>query len=147
MPIDRSRSLTKHIALLTLVAGLLLTGCASVYRQTGVESAGASVAVIEAEPCEGMSCLTLQEIDGKFRGVGWFKRYELLPGKRVIKFIFNSPGVASQSGVLVEFEALAGHTYGIHSNANRKNMTWAPEVYDKSNGAVVSKRTGTAPAY
>jgi len=126
---------------------LILSGCASTYRQPGTDAQGTGIAVIEDEPCEGNNCLILQEIDGKFRGIGWFKRYELMPGKRIIKFIFKAPGVSSQGAVLVEFNAEAGHTYGVRANASSTAMRWSPVVFDKNSGQVVSKPIGAAASY
>lgn len=124
---------------------LLLVGCASVYRQAGVTSSDASqIAVITAEPCPNHQCLIIQEIDGKSRGVGWFKRYELLPGTRRLELTLMAPGVFSRQAVLVEFDAQAGQTYFIRENANYSSMQWNPEVVNVATRQVVSKQVGTA---
>ena len=132
---------------LVLAMAIFVTGC-STYRQPGVDSlAKQDIAVIETDPCEGFRCLAIQEIDGKWRGVGWIKRYELAPGLRNIKFIYNAPGIVSQGAIVVEFIAEPGHTYGIRANAHHGQMTWAPEVFDKSSQLVVSKFVRKAFAY
>jgi len=127
---------------------LLLIGCASVYRQHGVTSSDPSkIAVIEDEPCKDKQCLIIQEIDGKWRGVGWIKRYELVPGTRTLKFIFVAGRVHGQTGILVRFEAKAGRNYVIRHNANYGAMKWNPEVVDVATDEVVSTQVGTAFAY
>ena len=134
--------------LLSLISLVFLVGCASTYRQAGVEQLNpSSMAVIEAEPCEKLKCLMLQEIDGKWRGVGWFKRYELNPGLRTIKFVYHAPYIRGKTGIVVEFLAEAGHTYGVRANADHNNMTWRPEVFDKATQEVVSRKVGTEFAY
>ncbi len=89
----------------------------------------------------------IQEIDGKWRGIGWFKRYELLPGTRQLKFVLMAPGVYSKDAILVEFDAQPGRTYAIRENANYRAMKWNPEVVDVATQQVVSKQVGTAFRY
>lgn len=130
------------------VPSLLLIGCTTVYRQGGIQSSDpAQIAVIEAEPCKNNQCLLVQEIDGKWRGPGWIKRYELLPGTRKLKLVFMAPGVQGQKAILVEFDARAGSTYVIREDANYATMKWNPTVVDVSTQEVVSKQVGTAFAY
>lgn len=135
-------------AIIAAVPLLLLVGCVSVYRQHGVTSSDPSkIAVIEDEPCKGMQCLVIQEIDGKWRGIGWIKRYELLPGTRTLKFFFEAGGVQGKRAILVQFDAKAGRTYVIAHNANYGTMQWRPEVVDLATHEVVSTQVGTAFAY
>jgi hypothetical protein len=118
---------------------LLLVGCASVYRQAGVASSDASqIAVITAEPCSNHQCLIIQEIDGKWRGIGWFKRYELLPGLKTLELTFMAPGISAKQVALVAFDAQAGQTYFIRENVNYSAMQWNPEVVNSATREVVS---------
>ncbi len=105
------------------------------------------MAVIEAEPCKDNQCLLVQEIDGKWRGPGWIKRYELVPGARRLKLVFMAPGLRGENAVLVEFEAKAGRTYLIRTSADYAGMKWRPEVFDAETREVVSRYVGTAPTY
>jgi hypothetical protein len=136
-------------AIIAALPLLLLIGCASTYRQHGVTSSDPSkIAVIEDEPCKNMQCLVIQEIDGKWRGVGWIKRYELVPGTRTFKFVFVAGNrVHGQNAILVQFEAKAGRSYVIRHNANFAAMKWKPEVVDVATHEVVSTEVGTALAY
>lgn len=138
---------TRHATAVSLSLFLVLGGCAATYRQDGLNAQSTQMAIIEDEPCQGANCLVIQEIDGKFRGVGLFKRYELMPGKRTLKILYQAPGVTSQGALLVEFEAGAGYRYGIRANASSSAMRWAPEVYDRASGQTVSRIVGTTGAY
>jgi hypothetical protein len=149
---DRLMDLVREIGIVRAIIAalplLLLIGCASVYRQHGVISSDPSkIAVIEDEPCRNNQCLVIQEIDGKWRGVGWIKRYELVPGTRTLKFVFKAGGAHGQTAILVQFEAKAGRTYVTKHNANYGEMKWKPEVVDVATQEVVSTQVGTAFAY
>jgi hypothetical protein len=126
----------------------LLSGCASTYRQNGLDATESSkIAVIESPPCESFQCILIQEVDGKWRGIGWIQRYELIPGKRTLKISFNSPGVRSATALLVEFSAAAGHTYTVRTNQNYSTMKWEPQIIDKNTKEVASKIIGSSIAY
>lgn len=149
---DLVREIGMARAIIAALPLLLLIGCASVYKQHGVTSSDPSkIAVIEDEPCKNKQCLVIQEIDGKWRGVGWIKRYELVPGTRTFKFVFVGAGgvygVHGQNAILVQFEAKAGRSYVIRHNANFGAMDWKPEVVDVATHEVVSTQVGTAIAY
>ncbi|WP_399697674.1 hypothetical protein [Xenophilus sp.] len=133
---------------LILSVAILVSACASVYKQDGITSSEKSkIAVIIVDPCKDKQCLTIQEVDGKWRGLGSFSRYELLPGTRRLQFIFSAPGVHGTRAIIVEFEAHAGSTYELKSNADLSAMKWRPEVVDAGTGAVVSRPIGTAFPY
>ena len=137
---------------LALIAICTVSACASVYRQPGMKSLeSADIAVIEDDPCPGIQCLIIIEIDGKRRGVGWFHRYEFQPGLRTIEFAFSglnftptSTNIASTSNVLVEFEARPGATYTMRANADPNSLKWRPEIIEKASGVVVSRVSSTA---
>lgn len=135
-------------AIVAALVSLLLVGCASVYRQDGIASFDTSkIAVIESSPCKNDQCLIIQEIDGKWRGPGWFKRYELLPGTRKLKLVYVAPGTRGKNAVLIEFNAQPGGTYVVRENANYSTMKWNPEIVDVATQQVVSKQVGTASTY
>jgi hypothetical protein len=141
---------TKFLIAAVLAASILCTTSvdASVYQQRGVKSLDpASVAVIEDDPsCPQLQCLIVRRVDGKWRGIGWFRRYELLPGVRTIEFTFfgfdrSSRGTTvskSDSDVVVEFEARPGVTYLMRANVAPDKESWRPEIFEKDSGAVVS---------
>lgn len=133
--------------LLMVVIGLSLQACSTVYRQAGLDRAPRSeVAVIEVASC-GDNCPVIQEIDGKWRGVGTFKEYEIKPGVRNVKFIYMDAGYSGSRGLIVSFDAKRGAVYGVRANADRSRMMWNPEIVDTSTGQVVSTLVGSAIAY
>lgn len=139
---------------------IVLTGCFSVYKQRGVDSSDPTkMAVIETAPCKGHDCLLIKMVDGKWRGVGWITRYELKPGIRTLRLSFMGGDSRRLGGYLfdsrdhiLEFEALAGHTYGVlmnvnHPNSDDQTATWLPQVIDSATQQVVSKEIATARAF
>jgi|GEM_PF-7012601 len=126
---------------------LLLSACSSKYRQPELGYLPRSeYAVINVESCDN-DCPIIQEIDGKWRGVGMFKEYEIAPGTRTIKFIYVQGFIQAQTGIIVQLEAKKGEVYGIRANADHSSMTWKPEIYNKSTGQLVSKQIGVGFAY
>lgn len=130
-----------------VVIGLSLQACSTVYRQAGLDSAPRSeVAVIEVASC-GDHCPIIREIDGKWRGVGTFKEYEIKPGVRNIKFIYMDPTSSGSRGLIVSFDAKRGAVYGVRANADHSRQVWNPEIVDKSTREVVSTLVGSGIAY
>jgi len=124
-----------------------LSACSTTYRQAELGSLPRSeYAVIQADSC-GNDCPIIQEIDGKWRGFGMIKEYEIASGTRAIKFIYVQGFVNAQTGIIVQLEANKGEIYGIRANADRSSMTWMPEIYNKSTGQIVSKKIGIGFAY
>lgn len=134
--------------ILSVIASLTLTACASTYQQTGVAALPKEeIATIEVDPCDGANCTIIQEVDNKFRGVGWFKKFELTPGKHSLKILYKAPGITSQGAVIIEFEAKPGVIYGLRPNIDSSSMKWMPEVFEKATNQGVSKFVSTAMAY
>jgi hypothetical protein len=114
----------------------------STYQQAGVEQlAPGQVATIEIEnpTCVG-KCVNVVRVDGKLRGIGWFGKFELVPGSHEITCIYLAIGVMSHEFAVLRFTAEAGHTYRIRPNV--ENMTWHPEIVDGASGQTVSQLTG-----
>jgi hypothetical protein len=120
---------------------LALAGCANTYKQEGVPSIPAvDVAVIEDDPCKDNKCLTIKKIDGRERGIGLFKRYELLPGLRRIQLNYSAGYSYSSAEMILEFTAESGHVYKMSANADR--WQWRPEIIDQADQRVVSRMVG-----
>lgn len=127
---------------------ILVSGCATTYSQDGTELIEASkIAIIDTGSCEKEQCPIIQEVDGKWRGIGQFKNYKIMPGMRKLRLIFTARGATAQRAFLVEFNAEPGRTYIMRANANFGAMNWSPEVLDASSLKVVSKQIGFAWAY
>ena len=136
------------IRVLSIIALLTLTACASTYQQAGVAALSANeISTIEVIPCDGANCTVIQEVDNKFRGVGWFKKFELTPGKHTLKIFYKATGLTSQGAVIIEFETKPGETYGIRPNTDTSTMRWMPEVFEKATNKGISKFVRTATAY
>ena len=134
-------------ALLMVVIGLSLQACSTVYRQAGLDrSPRSEVAVIELASC-GDHCPIIQTIDGKWRGVGAFKEYEIKLGVRNVKFIYRDGGFSGSRGLIVSFDAKRGAIYGVRANADHSRQMWNPEIVDNSTGEVVSTLIGSGIAY
>ncbi len=127
---------------------VLIGGCATTYRQDGLQSSDPSdIAVVEVPPCKNAQCLMIQEVDGKWRGMGMIDRFELMPGRRTLKLVFMAPGVISKNGLLVEFDAMPGRVYTLSTNQNYQTMEWNPELIDATSGVRVGRVVGTAMVY
>ncbi|PKO46435.1 MAG: hypothetical protein CVU31_09955 [Betaproteobacteria bacterium HGW-Betaproteobacteria-4] len=126
----------------------LVAGCSTTYKQDGTDLIEDSrSAIIDTSSCEKNQCPVIQEVDDKWRGLGQFKLYKLMPGIRKLRLIFVANGVTAKRAFLVEFRAEPGRTYVMRANADFEAMTWNPEVLDASTKEVVSKHTGFAWAY
>jgi hypothetical protein len=76
---------------LVCVASALLQACASTYRSPDLPTGGAAaIAVLEVEDFQLGAKFYISAVDGKPRGVGWFNRFELTPGRRAITVGVNS---------------------------------------------------------
>jgi hypothetical protein len=130
---------------------LLLTQCASTYHQPGVENIPPSeVAVINLDTaCRDDDCLYIWEVDGKWRGIGQVKQYELKPGPHTITFQYVTRFSVGDDAIIVSFTAEPGHLYWARSNPNGygRDRTWSPEIFDHATGTVVSKIVGTQRPY
>lgn len=141
-------ALHKMKALIPFLFLLLLGGCASTYKQEGSELVEPSeISIVDTNACQQHGCPIIQEVDDKWRGIGTFKRYELIPGVRKLRLIYMANGVTASRAFVVKFRALPGRAYTMRSNADFSTMTWNPEVLDAITQEVVSKQIGFALAY
>jgi|SRR5277367_5415153 len=131
-----------------IICMTVLAGCARTYEGPGVENLPpSSLAVIDIDlPLDDPQLPILQEVDGKWRGVGILRRYELVPGPHTISFIYAYWFKRSTIAIVDSFRAEAGHTYHIRANADAQRMIWKPEIIDTATGAVVSTQVGTTAA-
>jgi hypothetical protein len=128
-----------------LACALVIAGCATVYRQDGVEklaATDASAIVMDNPTCLG-ACVSVTLVDGVRRGLGQFARYELVPGPHEIacQYLDFAKGTSDEHAILA-FTSEAGHTYRIRPNADYVQMKWNPEIVDEQSGRVVSRITG-----
>ena len=124
---------------------VLLAGCASTFRQEGLTATDPSgIAVLEVVELPDNQALLIGSIDGKWRGVGSFKRYELLPGERAVELSYVGRWVYSTKALVLSFNAEAGHTYRMRAITDRTKMIWTAQIFDVQTSEVVSKKSGNA---
>lgn len=109
---SRPRFNTKMKTIIPFLFLILLGGCATTYKQEGSELVELSeISIIDTNACEQHGCPIIQEVDDKWRGIGKFNRYELIPGVRKLRLIFMANGVTASRAFVVKFRALPGRTY------------------------------------
>ena len=133
----------------TIILSLFLTSCMiSSKHYTGPERSADELAILFNS--ELGSPVQINEINGKFRGVGYVKKFEFLPGEVSILAAYNpadkpNPGKldleCDVSFVPLTFMAKANTKYKIDYEIGRSNWTvWVKE--ENSNKIVSKKQTG-----
>ena len=139
-----------------LVSCLLLfmvSGCTTVYTQNKSGLPTNSIAVLIHTKSQSGTGLIIEQVDGRWRGVGLIKRYELLPGEHSLTVTYSSKGWSSAGKLLIRFNAVAGKTYVIKCLTDlNKDMSfsetlrayfaggkWTAIVVDAESGTVVSE--------
>jgi hypothetical protein len=129
------------ITIFALISSLLSACAASTYRSPGTESdALSSLAVLEYNG--DLAGVNIAEVDGKGRGIGIFRRYELAPGERSLTIGLNV-GFTRAEPVVLSFSAAAGETYELKYEVrptDRKGGTWRVWVENKQTGKPVASK-------
>jgi hypothetical protein len=124
---------------IALILSVAISACASVYRSPGSESLSPSeIAVIDHKNPLG-SDTVIEDIDGKWRGVGIIKRYELSPGEHSITVAVNKYGYTGGK-ITGWFQAQAGRVYVIDAILDTTAMRWGISITDKELGRRVDYR-------
>ena len=120
---------------------LAVSACSNVYRMQGIESSSISeIAVLEELP-NTREFVGVNEVDGKFRGLGLIDRYELIPGDRTLT-VRLVKGLASAAPLKLKFTAVAGETYQLKYEIRRVSETtgtWSAWIIRKGDGKSVSE--------
>jgi len=115
---------------------LFLNGCVTTYRQySGAVLPEDKIGILEHAPIGSNTGMIIEDVDGKWRGAGLIKRYELLPGEHSITCTLRNPLMTSKK-VTVYFKVQAGKRY-IAQDVH-KGGKWGIVILDKSNGKIVS---------
>jgi hypothetical protein len=89
----------------------------------------------------------IQDVDGKYRGLGIFEEYILTPGSHTIRL---SGAIAIDTGPIVEHSLVAKHFVDVSFNAESgkryvidvsfdiARKTWGSFIVDKETGNIVS---------
>lgn len=120
---------------------LLLSACASTYRAPDLPIGGDSaIAILEPAIFDRGAKFFITKIDGKFRGVGWFNRFELVPGRREITAGLN-PHDFKGSEITRFFTAEAGKKYLFVVKDDPVAMRWSFSILESATGRRVDSVT------
>lgn len=75
-------------------------------------------------------------IDGQSRGIGWFKRFELTPGRRSVTAAVNHGSFKGPS-ITRSFSAEPGKNYLFVVHDDPKAMRWNFSIVEKESGSRV----------
>jgi hypothetical protein len=119
---------------LVLAALLHLAGCGT-YRMTGLSDySDSELAVLELPFGAMYSPIFVTHIDCRSRGVGWYKRFEMIPGWRVITLSGNSQMGVSPSPKSYVFEAQPGIVYTFESDKRGGANDWLLVIVNQETG-------------
>ena len=123
------------------LAVIFVSGCASsIYRTPGAEDREiGQLAVVEYNGQLGAGGVNIMKVDGKSRGIGFFRRYELSPGEHSMTIDLNIPKASSRL-VTLKFTAEAGRTYEVKYEIRETGLfsgNWRVWIEDKESGARV----------
>ena len=131
------------IAALVLATSLLNACATSAYRSPSAKIQPVSqLAVLEYNGTFGGGGVNIVKVDGKHRGIGLIRRYELAPGERSLKILLNIYATISEPIVLT-FTAEAGQIYELKYEIKPhgdKDGTWRVWIENKQTGQSVANR-------
>lgn len=125
---------------------VLLSGCTSIYRTPGSENVPASALAIVEYDLNILKGVNVIEVDGKHRGNGFFRSYELTPGEHSMTVALQLPATQTYRAALqiLKFQVAAGETYELKfdiQTTGYNSGTWRAWVEDKRTGRLVSSMT------
>lgn len=119
---------------------LMPAGYASnVYRVGADKSVAVSDLAVLDEP-KGTD-VTISKVDGKRRPWGFYRQYELLPGRHVLGLqLIKFGSMANSDRLDIEFTAERGATYLLMAEVKEAGMsgTWTAWIVDRQSGLTVS---------
>lgn len=117
---------------------IFVCGCSSVKTYDGPERPRSNIAILER-----FSPAVINNIDGKFRGIGDLDTHEFLPGPHVLKVHFvkgDRSGLHySPDPVTLSFTAEAGASYKLIAKADEEMKRWIAVITEENTGNIVSK--------
>ena len=130
----------KTLAVLRSVslAALLLSGCATTYVAGDVSHAGSGQfgTLEHDDPVHGG--IVIEQIDGKWRGLGIIKSYQLSPGEHSLGVRVNLPFYSSKR-VVRWFNVKAGERYSIEAATDEAAHRWGFWILDERTGVRVDR--------
>ncbi len=109
---------------------MLVISCGT-YSMEGAKGISPDELAILETKIEGCSdCIYVSDIDGKSRGYGYYKTYELIPGERSITVYGNSQLGFAKNATDIVFNAEAGKIYYLNL-VSANNGYWIASINDK----------------
>lgn len=125
---------------LVAVSMFCVVGCSSVKTYDGPSKPRGEIAFLKKSPD---SPAVINNIDGKFRGIGNLDSHEFLPGPHVLKIHFVSAVAGtmyySTDPVILSFNAAPGATYQLEARADSTMKKWIAWIKEEASGSVVSR--------
>lgn len=119
---------------LVLALALTLSACASTYHSPDLPTGDNSkIAILEPKEFSPLATFFIDAIDGKSRGVGWFNRFELTPGRRSITAGANEYSLRSAS-ITRYFTARAGIRYHFVVHVDHAAKRWGFSIVEVETG-------------
>jgi hypothetical protein len=125
------RQVTRFFLVVTV---LIVSACATVYRKPGTESLPSSALGSLEVVHEGTWGVTIEEIDGQWRGMGKIQRYELPTGEHSIRAAVGNINYSGGGKIIRWFTVEAGKQYTIKTTLDPASMRWGLVVLDNSTG-------------
>ncbi|WP_124458614.1 hypothetical protein [Variovorax sp. KBW07] len=129
----------RSITVFAMVA-VVASGCTSVRQYEGPERAASEVSVLRLQRGSGA---VINEIDGRFRGIGALDRHEFLPGRHTLAVQFMSAATGflrfSSVPVRLAFDAKAGRDYVLITRTTPGQTAWTAWIVDVLTDEIVAE--------
>lgn len=132
-------------SLTIVVLSLLISSCTSVYRNySGSPQPDSNIGIIYIPNTVPVHPVVISYVDGKRRGIGLIRRYELTPGERELNVV-SFGRLYRNSNVITYFTVDAGKKYSIERILDRKiaKDIFGVDVFGKNNWYVLIKEKGS----
>lgn len=111
------------------LTALLLSGCATTYRDPRSIGLPATKIAILEQPFTMDDFVYISEVNGKSRGTGLFTRFELPPGRNSVLVVGNTHGGMYENPSLLVFIAEAGGVYVMKYDSGPRAHLWKPSSW------------------
>jgi len=137
--IEQLTRITLPASVVALLA-IAVSACTSVRQYEGPVRSASEIAVLTKRKGSGA---VINDIDGKFRGIGDLDRHEFLPGSHTLLIHFMSAATGtmrySPEPQRLTFDAKPGGTYILITRTDPGERQWTAWIEDTSTNQVVSK--------
>ena len=147
--------MSRHSIAFALLLALAASGCANTYKGPGVADLPRSqISILQNNGDLGLNGLNILEVDGRHRGAGFIRTYELAPGKHRIKFEWLGYGWRLQKGsnmVELDFTAAPARTYEIKFGLTRTEFdkgvfrSWIEDVATRQSVSSIVEQATPPP--